>query len=452
VLNFFANNCGYCKKQIPRLAEVAKGLEGKGIRFINVAETMRQEFTPEQTMETMKQLGWTHEVIIDSKNEIGPLFGATGYPTMIVLGKDGKVAAANVGNIGDLETRVKGQLTALAEGKPIPAELVQAPKQERPPGPESLVGHPAPAFTMTTIDGKSVSNADFAANAATVLNFMAPNCGFCKKQVPRVETVQKEFDGKPVRFVNVVMTMGKEFSQEEALAILKETGWTEEVARDPKNEVGRMFRVSGFPTMSVVGKNGKVQAVHVGNVGDLETKLKSQLEDLIAGKELAATPAPSAAPAAPKKRPAEELVGQPAPEFALTTMDGKAIASADFSKHPATVLNFVAPNCGFCKKQVPNVDKVRAEFEAKGVRFVNVAEKMGAKEFPNEEIIKIFKDAGSNLEMAKDDGNQVGQKYKATSFPTMVVVGKDGKVANVFVGAKPDIETLLKTQLEQMMK
>ena len=458
VLNFFAPNCGFCKKQIPRLETISKDLEGKGVRFVNVTETMRQEFTQEQTMEILKATGWTNEVAIDPKNVVGQMFGATGFPTMVIVGKSGKVEAVNVGNIGDLETRVKGQLTALIEGKAIPQELVKAPTPPARPSPTDKVGQPAPAFTLTTYDGKTIGNNDLANAAATVLNFYAPNCGFCKKQIPRLETVRKEYQGKNVRFVNVTEAMGKEFEKDAALGVLKEVGWEGEVAGDPKNEVGQKFGTSGFPTMVVVGKNGKVQAVNVGNIGDLETKLKSQLDTLIAGKEIAQAPAPSAAPTdpaapppAPKRRPAEDLVGQTAPEFALTTMDGKPVASADFGKHPATVLNFVAPNCGFCKRQVPNVDKVRAAFEAKGVRFVNVAMKMGAKEFPNDEIIKIFKDAGSSLELAKDEGNQVGQKYKAVSFPTMIVVGRDGKVAHVAIGAKPDIEATLSAKLNEMI-
>ena len=41
---------------------------------------------------------------------------------MIILGKDGKVAAANIGNLGDLEVRMKAQLDNLLEGKPVPSK------------------------------------------------------------------------------------------------------------------------------------------------------------------------------------------------------------------------------------------------------------------------------------------------------------------------------------------
>ena len=115
------------------------------------------------------------------------------------------------------------------------------------------------------------------------------------------------------------------------------------------------------------------------------------------------------------------------------------------------VLNFVAPNCGFCKKQVPNLDKVRAEYEAKGIRFVNVVQRMGTKDFEPAEAVDIFKQAGSNLELAKDTGNEIGLLFKATSYPTMVIVGKDGKIEHVNVGAKPDIEQVVKSQLDALI-
>ena len=117
----------------------------------------------------------------------------------------------------------------------------------------------------------------------------------------------------------------------------------------------------------------------------------------------------------------------------------------------ATVLNFVAPNCGFCKRQVPNVEKVRAEYEARGVRFVNIAEKM-RKEFTAEETAKVFADVGSKIELATDFSNEVGRKYKAMSFPTMMVVDSSGKIKHVNIGAKQNLDTLLKGQLDAMIK
>ena len=134
----------------------------------------------------------------------------------------------------------------------------------------------------------------------------------------------------------------------------------------------------------------------------------------------------------------------------MKTLAGKEISNADFAKHPATVLNFVAPNCGYCKKALPNVEKVRKEYESKGVRFVNVAQTM-RKKYTTDEVVDVFKKTGSQLEIAHDAANAIGKKFKATTFPTMVVVDRTGKVEAVNIGAKKNLDTLLKGQLDKLL-
>jgi hypothetical protein len=63
----------------------------------------------------------------------------------------------------------------------------------------------------------------------------------------------------------------------------------------------------------------------------------------------------------------------------------------------------------------------------------------------------VFKGAGSRLELAKDSENKVGQLFKAVSFPTMVVVNKDGKIEHVNIGAQQDIDKSLKAQLDGLI-
>jgi thiol-disulfide isomerase/thioredoxin len=224
-----------------------------------------------------------------------------------------------------------------------------------------------------------------------------------------------------------------------------------ELALDLDNQVGGLFAANSYPTMILLGKTGKVEAVNAGNIADLESKMRQQLTDPLDGKTLP-KPEPKAATAQqPPPRPATELVGKPAPDFSSKTIAGKDLGKADFANHPATILNFVAPNCGYCKKQVPILESIRKDYEAKGVRFVNMVEKMGAKEFTQQEIEDIFKGAGSQLEMALDTTNTVGGLYKATSYPTMFVVNKKGEVEQVHVGAKQDLDATLKAQLDAII-
>lgn len=457
VMDFFAVNCGYCGKQIPRLETIRKEYADKGVRFVAVSQTMRnKKYSQEDVIDKLKGLGFRGETAYDPDNRIGPQFKATSYPTMVVVGKTGKVDAVNIGNLADLETRLKGQLDALLAGKPVPkfeAVTTKTPEKKPKPtpparkSPADLVGKPAPAFSFKTLDGKEYNNAEVAKASATVLNIVATNCGYCKKQIPRIEKLREKYAAKGVRFVNVVETMRTKFETDDVVKTMKDVGSNLDLAHDPDNKVGGLFNARGFPSMVILGKSGKVEAANIGNLSDLETRLTGQLDALIAGK-----PVPKFADAKPpaKREYADALIGKPAPAFAIKTLDGKDISNAELAKSPATILNFVAPNCGYCKKQIPRIEKLRQKYAEKGVRFVNVAQTMG-KKYETGELVKVMEGLGSNIELAHDPDNKVGTLFKARGFPTMIVVGKDGKVAATNIGNMPDLDTRLTAQLDAMI-
>ena len=456
VLDFFAPNCPHCKRQIPTVDKLRPQYESKGVEFVYVSQTMRGRVMEDaKIIELLAQIKATGPLAIDSANTVGPLFKATSFPTMVILGKTGKIEAVNIGNRKDLDTRMKAQLDALIAGRPVPKfdEQPKQPTKSRRRPAMDLVGKPAPAFEINTLDGKTISSSKWGDYKATVLNFVAPNCGFCKRQVPNVEKVRKDYVDKGILFVNVVQKMRKDYTADQVVEVFAGAGSQLPIAHDPTNTVGQKYKARSFPTMVVVDRAGKVDNVHIGAKADLEKTLRTQLDALIAGPSTAKPLPPETADAKPKKRrrrPALNFIGRQAPAFSIDTVGGKTVSSDDLSKFNATILNFVAPNCGFCKRQVPNVEKVRKDYESRGVQFVNMAQKM-RKDYTTEEIVQTFAGVGSNLDVAHDKGNTIGRQYKAQGFPTMFVLDRNGKVHDVIIGAKADIEQTLRQHLDALI-
>jgi len=166
---------------------------------------------------------------------------------------------------------------------------------------------------------------------------------------------------------------------------------------------------------------------------------------------VAAATTGNAASGTPPARPAMALVDKPAPGFALTTIGGLEITRETLDEHPATVINFFAPNCGYCKRQLPLVEKLRAAYEDRGVRFVNVREVMGV-EFSLEQTEEALALLGVDLELALDAGNQVGALFRVTGFPTLFLVDKEGTVKDVVIGARQDLETSLGGKLDDLLR
>jgi len=154
---------------------------------------------------------------------------------------------------------------------------------------------------------------------------------------------------------------------------------------------------------------------------------------------------------ATSRRAALALVGQRAPEIALETRRARAVSNESFTEHNATVLNFFAPNCPYCRRQIPAVETVRTAFADRGVRFVNVAETMGGVEYGIEATMDVLASLGAQLEVAADAGNEVGQRFRATGLPTLFVVDRRGTVRWVAIGARENLEETLVARLQALL-
>lgn len=156
------------------------------------------------------------------------------------------------------------------------------------------------------------------------------------------------------------------------------------------------------------------------------------------------------APPRRKRRPVLETIGKPAPSYDLKTMEGFPVTNQELTGHPATVLNFFAPNCPHCKKQLPKVEQVRLQFEPLGVRFVNVSERM-RKDFTPDEVMAVVSDLGANAELAIDAGNQVGRRFKATGYPCLIVIDPKGVIHHVVSGNKKNLVADVSEKLESLL-
>ena len=169
--------------------------------------------------------------------------------------------------------------------------------QQQEEGPPPLLGKPAPALDLDLLDGGKLSLAKHQGKDVVVLDFWATWCGPCRRSLPVLAGVAARYQGKGVAVYAVnqrepVETI-KNFLAKEKFALT--------VALDRDGAAGAGYGVEGIPQTVVIGKDGVVQAVHVGFSPDLKETLCRQLDDLLAGKNLVA-PARPATPAAEKKK------------------------------------------------------------------------------------------------------------------------------------------------------
>ncbi|WP_391120436.1 peroxiredoxin family protein [Psychrobacillus sp. L3] len=129
--------------------------------------------------------------------------------------------------------------------------------------------------------------------------------------------------------------------------------------------------------------------------------------------------------------PANEGVGKgdSAPNFKLTTLEGKEVSLADY-KGKKVVLNFWATWCPPCKAEMPHMQ--------------NYYEDMAVKE--NVEILAVNLDSGMDnvkafqedyalsFPILLDEEGKVGKIYQAITIPTTYIIDTNGTIQNKIVG------------------
>jgi peroxiredoxin len=126
------------------------------------------------------------------------------------------------------------------------------------------------------------------------------------------------------------------------------------------------------------------------------------------------------------------LKNQMAPDFALTSLDGKTTIRLSDYRGKAVLLNFWATWCVPCKIEMPWFVELQNQYGGQGLQIVGVA----MDEDSPEEIAKFAKDMGVNYPIAVGK-ESVGDAYGGVQFlPATFYIGRDGKVIGKAFGLK----------------
>jgi cytochrome c biogenesis protein CcmG, thiol:disulfide interchange protein DsbE len=132
---------------------------------------------------------------------------------------------------------------------------------------------PAPAFTVTTLDGATLSSADLAGKTV-VVNFWNTWCAPCKEEAPALaEFYDRHRDESDFAMVGIVRDdttrAVREYVEEENV------GWT--IALDPKSKAALAYGTTGQPETFVIAPDGRVAGEQFAavRVEDLETMVRA---------------------------------------------------------------------------------------------------------------------------------------------------------------------------------
>jgi len=125
--------------------------------------------------------------------------------------------------------------------------------------PSTLTGKPAPDFSLTLFDGRTIRLSDFRGRVV-ILNFWASWCPPCRAEAPLLEQSWQRYKDQGVVFLGVDM----QDTEEAARQFIQEFGITYPNGRDPKNRIAIDYGVYGIPETFFIDREGRITYKHIG--------------------------------------------------------------------------------------------------------------------------------------------------------------------------------------------
>lgn len=113
-------------------------------------------------------------------------------------------------------------------------------------------------FPSSLLKEKDIASI-FPAQSTTeihIINFVSPDCAFCKEQLPALDNIALQLQDHPYHFINITDSNLSAMSSQ-----AKHTEWIE----DKDRKLHQLFHVTGYPTTFILKSNGEVIRVIRGS-------------------------------------------------------------------------------------------------------------------------------------------------------------------------------------------
>jgi cytochrome c biogenesis protein CcmG/thiol:disulfide interchange protein DsbE len=137
--------------------------------------------------------------------------------------------------------------------------------------------------------------------------------------------------------------------------------------------------------------------------------------------------------------------GDTAPEFTITTDDGRTVTRDNFGGK-LLVLNFWATWCQTCIVEMPTLDQFQREFGKQGVVVLGVSIDSNPKLYR-----QFLNRARFSFETARDPEADISYKYGTFQIPETYIIDQSGKVVEKFISNQNWMDPDLVARVRRML-
>ncbi len=143
---------------------------------------------------------------------------------------------------------------------------------------------------------------------------------------------------------------------------------------------------------------------------------------------------------------AEIVTNDVAPAFTLRDGDNRMVICKEILKRKPILLSFFFTECKPCKKEIPELEKLNEKYKDKMQFYLIATDKEGAHA-----VKPYIQRMNITITVLLDKYQDVVHDFGITKYPTLYIIGRDGRVKYFCAGYDPanieKIEEYIKTNL-----
>lgn len=125
-------------------------------------------------------------------------------------------------------------------------------------------------------------------------------------------------------------------------------------------------------------------------------------------------------------------VGSKAPQFAAKTIEGSPVTrTLEHYKGEVILLNVWTTTCPPCRQEMPNMEKLYADYRSKGLKIVAVSVDPPGMAQAVRDFKKEF---NLTFDVLYDETGAIERAYQTTGWPESFVIARDGTIHKKWIG------------------
>ena len=138
------------------------------------------------------------------------------------------------------------------------------------------------------------------------------------------------------------------------------------------------------------------------------------------------------------------LLNEKVPDFTLKSLDGNLINLQDY-KGQIVLLNFWFVGCKPCIMEMPELNEIVEDYKSQGVNFLAIG-------LDRPEQVNKFLEKNDFEYTLLPDGRSVARSFGVTTYPTHLLLNREGKVIFSQVGYFPGLKYAIRKRLTDAIK